>query len=112
MVRNTPEKYFGCFWTKPPYAFKAKVFPRDCIFFGDGMERSESHPEAFAATKAVYCVLPARFQLRPDKYTDHTLAAFGQMKLSAKSPGRQQGYADVPGLAVLHDVDPADIRQG
>lgn len=112
LVKASPEKYFGCYWVKAPYQGKAKVYPRTCIFFGSGSERYAEHPEAVCAMTAEYLALPAKCAVTPDCFTLGCLAKFGSLKLSSRSPGRQQGVADAPGLKLIGDVDPSDIRQG
>jgi len=113
MVKQNPGKYFGCFWVKEPYQGKAMVYPRDCTFFESGVKKSSQQPEAYAAMKAEYCALPATYSnFRPDSYTQSCLAKFESTTLSSKSPGRQQGIADAPGLKFIGEVDPNDIKQG
>jgi len=113
MVRQDPGKYFGCFWVKAPYQGKAMVYQRDCAFFQSGIKKNTQQPEAYAAMKAEYCALPATYSdFHPDQYTQDCLAHFESKKLSSKSPGRQQGIADAPGLKLIGEVDPNDIKQG
>mmetsp|Transcript_80283 Transcript_80283/g.233142 ORF Transcript_80283/g.233142 Transcript_80283/m.233142 type:complete len:677 (+) Transcript_80283:2381-4411(+) len=112
LVKAKPEVYFGCFWVKEPYVGKAKVYPRTCTFFGSGTGPFDNHPEAVCAMKAEFIALPAKCVVTPDRYTDACLTQFGEYRLSSRSPGRQQGVADAPGLKVIGDVDPSDISQG
>jgi hypothetical protein len=120
IVKKDPHKYFGCHWCQSGWSVqswgknKAKVFPRECKFFRDGIEEK--------APKNAYCAMVATYkQLHVDVdpssevrdvYTEGILKHFKNADYSFKMPGRLQGIADMPGLCIVGDVDAYDIRNG
>lgn len=117
MVRNEPDQYFGCQWFDDKYTDKsAKVFPRECKFFQNGYQPMK----AATSLIAYYVQLPEEpFAQDADKvgsdgFTDPggKLDSFQGHSCTTKMPGRLQGVADVPGLTVIGDVDPYDLKQG
>mmetsp|Transcript_71791 Transcript_71791/g.126757 ORF Transcript_71791/g.126757 Transcript_71791/m.126757 type:complete len:569 (+) Transcript_71791:54-1760(+) len=72
----------------------------------------QEDPEgAFLYVQVTYEALPREVEVVPDDYTDSMSFAEGALA-EPLMPGRGQGVADVPGLTILGDTDPGDVRQG
>lgn len=112
MVRDAPNEYFGCSFSQPGWGGKPKVYLRSCKFYKSGFIPNTRQPEATAAMKAIYHMLPEDVTIEPDAYTDTVLSHYQGKLMSSKCPGRGQGVLDKPGLKVVQDINPRDVDQG
>merc|ERR1719343_538766 len=111
LLKQEPQKYL-CLW----YQTDMKGWPTDQQQYSlverrkQRMVVTESVGAPFTYVEGSYQILP-ECQVQPDKYTDSM--TYGGASLSAgRQPGRGQGYADVPTLSIINDVDPNDVVQG
>jgi len=115
MLRGQPHRYFGCHWLENGWGeMEAEVFPRACKFYRSGTRPTEP-PESFCAMVARYGAIASNAICNNrDPWTepDGLLMTFKGQQHITKCPGRLQGVADVPGLKVIGNVDPHDIRHG
>jgi len=111
-MKGDPDTYAGAFYQKnmvewPTDQQHFKLVKRSPANF-----HVQEDPEAaFLFVQVTYQALPREVEVVPDDYTDSMSFADAALE-EPLMPGRGQGVADVPGLTILGDTDPGDVRQG
>jgi len=113
-MKGQPSKYRGLFYQSNMSDFPQKDQKFNFVERSKGSITMPTVPNGgFTWMEALYQHLPKAREvgMRPDRVTDG-MSFQGQGLGNPVCPGRGEGYADVPSISVIGDVDPYDVMQG